>query len=100
MTGEAAGLAMGLCELGGKSVNDIGDTKAPSSREPDGSTGCVSITVTSWPVAKCREHYLDTLHFRLSRTKEEETTLYHLPRPNRHHLDCLWRGSRGCPPVT
>ena len=36
MTGEAAGLAMGLCELGGKSVSDIGDTKAPSSPEPPG----------------------------------------------------------------
>jgi len=40
-------------------------------------------------LAKCREHYLDTRHSRLSRTKEVETTLYHLPRPNRHHLDCL-----------
>jgi hypothetical protein len=36
VTGEAAGLAMGLCELGGKSVSDIGDTKAPSSPEPPG----------------------------------------------------------------
>jgi len=40
-------------------------------------------------LTKCREHYLDTRHSRLSRTKEVETTLYHLPRPNRHHLDCL-----------
>jgi len=38
---------------------------------------------------KCKEHYVDTRHSRLSRTKEVETTLYHLPRPNRHHLDCL-----------
>jgi hypothetical protein len=27
------------------------------------------------------------MHSRLSRTKVE-TTVYHLPRPNRHHLDC------------
>eukprot|EP00092_Neocalanus_flemingeri_P000521 GFUD01000553.1.p1 GENE.GFUD01000553.1~~GFUD01000553.1.p1 ORF type:complete len:1415 (-),score=480.00 GFUD01000553.1:1102-5346(-) len=40
-------------------------------------------------LAKCREHYMDTRHSRLSRTKEVETTLYHLPRPNRQHLDCL-----------
>jgi len=40
-------------------------------------------------LAKCREHFIDTRHSRLSRTKEVETTLYHLPRPNRHHLDCL-----------
>ena len=38
-------------------------------------------------LAKCREHYLDTRHSRLSRTTEVVTTLYHLP--NRHHLDCL-----------
>jgi hypothetical protein len=35
------------------------------------------------------KHYLDTRHSRLSRTNEVETTLYHMPRPNRHHLDCL-----------
>jgi terminal uridylyltransferase len=40
-------------------------------------------------LVKCREHYLDTRHSRLTRTKEVETTLYHLPRPNKHHLDCL-----------
>jgi len=40
-------------------------------------------------LGKCREHYLDTRHSRLTRTKEVETTLYHLPRPNKHHLDCL-----------
>jgi len=40
-------------------------------------------------LTKCKEHFLDTRHSRLSRTKEIETTLYHLPRPNKHHLDCL-----------
>ena len=51
-------------------------TKVPSYPEPDGSAGCVSINL-----AKCREHYLDTRHSRLSMTKEVVTTLY--------HLDCL-----------
>ena len=60
--------------------------KLPSSPEPNGSAGCVSIT-DSDNLAKCREHYLDTRHSRLSRTTEVVTTLYHLP--NRHHLDCL-----------
>ena len=40
-------------------------------------------------LAKCREHYSDTRHSRLARSKEIETTLYHLPRPTKHHIDCL-----------
>ena len=60
--------------------------KLTSSPEPDGSAGCVSITDSDSPL-KCREHYLDILHSRLSRTTEVLTTMYHLP--NRHHLDCL-----------
>ena len=40
-------------------------------------------------LAKCKEHFLDTRHSRQARSRELETTLYHLPRANKNHLDCL-----------
>jgi len=40
-------------------------------------------------LTKCGEHFRDNRHSRLSRVRQVETTLYHLPRPNKHHLDSL-----------
>ncbi len=37
----------------------------------------------------CISHIKDDRHSRLARMQEVETTLYHLPKPNRQHLDYL-----------
>ena len=37
----------------------------------------------------CISHIEDTRHSRLAKKQELETTLYHLPRPNKKHLEAL-----------
>ena len=40
-------------------------------------------------IGKCLEHVSEPRHSRLTRNRQLEETLRHLPPPNRNHLDCL-----------
>ncbi len=37
----------------------------------------------------CISHIKDLRHSRLARMQDIETTLFHLPKPHRHHLDVI-----------
>ena len=69
--------------------NDIRPLKKKSQKFPKAQYYCRLCSYHCDTIAICISHIEDTRHSRLSRTQQLETTLYHLPKPNRHHLEVL-----------
>ncbi len=69
--------------------NDVRPLKKRSTKFPKAQYYCRLCDYHCDTLTICISHIKDERHGRLARMQEIETTLYHLPKPSRQHLDYL-----------
>ncbi|XP_059090184.1 terminal uridylyltransferase 7-like [Tigriopus californicus] len=70
-------------------LNDVRPLKKRSAKFPKAQFYCRLCDYHCDTLTICISHIKDTRHSRLAQMQEIETTLFHIPKPSKHHLDYL-----------